>query len=201
MRLLSQYTSSPTSIRGYLYAQAFPALSSLRRVAVRPALTRRLSAGRCSDTLYTISLLSLQKDQQHIEHVAAVRRGLEIPQKDLEDLQAEIEAKYEGNLSSLLDSRQGSQHSHLLNSLRCFEFISLVYFFTEDPDHTEPPLTALAKADEIALGEQARRSVLHHLRDIRQHTEEEFGQENILDEVEAQQIMIEVPFYVLAGSL
>ena len=85
-------------------------------------LIRGVRGGRCSDTPVLIPSISLQKDEQHADHVAAVRRGLQIPKVDLEELQAEIEEKYQGELSFpqiILTKSEGS-HSSSATARDCF---------------------------------------------------------------------------------
>ena len=72
---------------------------------------------------------------------------------------------------------------------------------TDDPGHTEPPLTALAQLDVEAMGEASKQSVLKHLKDIRAHAEKEFGRENVLTEPEAQELMIGVSALILHTGL
>lgn len=65
-------------------------------------------------------------------------------------------------------------------------------YFLENQDLTEPFLMASAREDDLHLGADAHTTHLKHLKEIRKAAEEEFGQENILSETEAQDVMVGV---------
>ena len=77
--------------RGYLYARL---LRSRTFVATRrsEASTQLYKAGRfCDSQLYiTDCSYSLQDAQRQADHAAAVKRALQVPDKDVEELQEEM---------------------------------------------------------------------------------------------------------------
>ena len=69
---------------------------------------------------------------------------------------------------------------------------------------TEPLLLMTQEEDQIEMGAEAHTSFLKHLKEIRltsreriwQQAEKEFGSENIFSEMEAQDVMIGVEYFL-----
>ena len=68
--------------------------------------------------------------------------------------------------------------------------------FLENKDLTEPLLLMSQEEDQIEVGAEAHSSFLKHLKEIRQQAEKEFGHENIFSEMEAQDVMIGVEYFL-----
>ena len=68
--------------------------------------------------------------------------------------------------------------------------------FLENKDFTELLLLMSQEEDQIEIGAEAHSSFLKHLKEIWQQAEKEFGHENIFSEMEAQDVMIGVEYFL-----
>ena len=71
--------------------------------------------------------------------------------------------------------------------------------FSENPDQVEPDLAVTEEADKAEIAGFSEASTIKHLKHLRGVTEKHFGQENILTETQAQQVMIGVTISLPSG--